>query len=87
LGGRGDGPPATDPKWDTQLFGTTGKYAFGEFSFDATATEVRQAPVAGESRDMGRLLPLASANCARNRCRSSSVQKNTLRPFPRLVTW
>jgi alkaline phosphatase D len=36
LGGRGDGPPGTDPKWDTQLFGMAGKYAFGEFSFDAT---------------------------------------------------
>jgi alkaline phosphatase D len=39
LGGRGDGPPATDPKWDTQLFGTAGKYAFGEFSFDATTAD------------------------------------------------
>ena len=36
LGGRGDGPPATNPKWDTQLFGTSGQYAFGEFSVDAT---------------------------------------------------
>jgi alkaline phosphatase D len=36
LGGRGDGPPATDPKWDSQLFGVAGEYAFGEFSFDAT---------------------------------------------------
>jgi alkaline phosphatase D len=36
LGGRGDGPPARDPKWDSQLFGVAGEYAFGEFSFDAT---------------------------------------------------
>jgi alkaline phosphatase D len=36
LGGRGDGPPAADPKWDTQLFGMAGRYAFGEFTFDAT---------------------------------------------------
>ena len=36
LGGRGDGPPATNPRWDTQLFGTSGQYAFGEFSVDAT---------------------------------------------------
>lgn len=36
LGGRGDGPPATNSKWDTQLFGIAGKYAFGEFTFDAT---------------------------------------------------
>ena len=36
LGGRGDGPPARNPKWDSQLFGVAGEYAFGEFSFDAT---------------------------------------------------
>jgi arylsulfatase A-like enzyme len=36
LGGRGDGPPATSPQWDTQLFGFAGKYAFGELSVDAT---------------------------------------------------
>lgn len=35
LGGR-TGPPATHPKWDTQLFGTTGKFAFGEFTFDVS---------------------------------------------------
>jgi alkaline phosphatase D len=39
LGGRGDGPPATSPKWDTQLFGTAGKYAFGEFTVDATVAD------------------------------------------------
>jgi alkaline phosphatase D len=32
LGGR-MGPPATHPSWDTQLFGISGKYAFGEFEF------------------------------------------------------
>ena len=36
MGGRGDGPPATNPNWDSQLFGAAGEYAFGEFSFDAT---------------------------------------------------
>jgi len=36
LGGRGDGPPATIRKCDEQLFGVAGRYAFGEFSFDAT---------------------------------------------------
>ncbi len=39
LGGRGDGPPATDPEWRTQLFGVIGEYAFGEFTFDATVPE------------------------------------------------
>ncbi len=39
LGGRGDGPPATDPKWKTQLFGVIGEYAFGEFTFDATVPD------------------------------------------------
>ncbi len=39
LGGRGDGPPARNPKWDTQLFGLAGQYAFGEFSFDATLSD------------------------------------------------
>ena len=33
LGGR-KGPPVTRPDWDTQLYGISGKYAFGEFSFD-----------------------------------------------------
>ena len=28
-----------DPKWDAQLFGVAGKYAFGEFSFDATLSD------------------------------------------------
>ena len=36
LGGRGDGPPAADPKWKTRLFGVIGEYAFGEFTFDGT---------------------------------------------------
>jgi alkaline phosphatase D len=35
LGGR-DGPPVKNPRWDTQLFGISKKYAFGEFSIDAT---------------------------------------------------
>jgi len=35
LGGR-SGPPVTNPKWDTQFYGIAGKYAFGEFSIDAT---------------------------------------------------
>ena len=39
LGGRGDGPAATNPKWDTQLFGMAGKYAFGEFTFDAALSD------------------------------------------------
>jgi alkaline phosphatase D len=39
LGGRGDGPPATNPNWDSQLFGVVGQYAFGEFSFDATLSD------------------------------------------------
>ena len=30
------GPAATNPKWDTSLFGMTGKHAFGEFTFDST---------------------------------------------------
>ncbi len=36
MGGRGDGPPAIIRNCDAQLFGVAGKYAFGEFSFDAT---------------------------------------------------
>ncbi len=32
LGGR-SGPPARKEEWDTQLFGVTGRYAFGEFTF------------------------------------------------------
>ena len=39
LGGRGDGPAATNSKWDTQLFGMAGKYAFGEFTFDSTLSD------------------------------------------------
>ena len=35
LGGR-TGPAPTDPDWDTQLYGFSGVYAFGEFSFDAS---------------------------------------------------
>jgi len=30
------GPPATNPKWETQLYGINGKYAFGEFTFNTT---------------------------------------------------
>ncbi len=35
LGGR-SGPPATSPKWDTQLYGVDDKFAFGEFIFDVS---------------------------------------------------
>jgi len=35
LGGR-TGPPAKSDKWKTQFYGISGKYAFGEFSIDAT---------------------------------------------------
>ena len=35
LGGR-SGPPATQPKWDTQLYGFSNKFAFGEFTFDVS---------------------------------------------------
>ena len=35
LGGR-FGPPATRPQWDTQFYGMSHKFAFGEFSIDAT---------------------------------------------------
>jgi alkaline phosphatase D len=35
LGGR-TGPPAASPKWDTQLYGIAGKYAFCEFTFDVS---------------------------------------------------
>ncbi|MBI0398236.1 MAG: alkaline phosphatase family protein [Cytophagales bacterium] len=27
------GPPAIDPSWDTQLYGTDGQFAFGEFTY------------------------------------------------------
>lgn len=35
LGGR-KGPPVKKPKWKTQFYGIANKYAFGEFSIDAT---------------------------------------------------
>jgi len=35
LGGR-VGPPPVRADWDTQLYGVSGEYAFGEFSFDTT---------------------------------------------------
>ncbi|HKK09957.1 MAG TPA: alkaline phosphatase D family protein, partial [Bacteroidales bacterium] len=35
LGGR-VGPPPIRAAWDTQLYGISGEYAFGEFSFDTT---------------------------------------------------
>ncbi|MHC4916876.1 MAG: alkaline phosphatase D family protein [Planctomycetota bacterium] len=38
LGGRG-GPKATMPEWKTQIFGVSNKYAFGEFSIDATLAD------------------------------------------------
>jgi len=38
LGGR-SGPAATSTKWDTQLYGIAGKYAFGEFTIDATLAD------------------------------------------------
>lgn len=38
LGAR-TGPPATSDKWDTQLFGISGKYAFGEFTFDISLAD------------------------------------------------
>jgi alkaline phosphatase D len=38
LGGR-MGPPATHPDWGTQLFGISGKYAFGEFEFDTSVDD------------------------------------------------
>ena len=34
LGGR-TGPPPRKPEWDTQFYGISGKYAFGEFTIDA----------------------------------------------------
>lgn len=38
LGGR-TGPPVTMPEWTTQLYGIEGKYAFGEFTIDATIAD------------------------------------------------
>ncbi len=35
LGGR-VGPPPISAEWDTQLYGISGEYAFGEFEFDTT---------------------------------------------------
>ena len=35
LGAR-SGPPVTQENWSTQLYGMSGKYAFGEFTFDST---------------------------------------------------
>lgn len=35
LGGR-VGPPPINAEWDSQLFGVSGEYAFGEFDFDTT---------------------------------------------------
>jgi alkaline phosphatase D len=35
LGGR-SGPPVSNPKWETQLYGFTDKFAFGEFTFDVS---------------------------------------------------
>lgn len=35
LGGR-SGPPSTSDKWETQLYGISGEYAFGEFTFDTS---------------------------------------------------
>ena len=38
LGGRA-GPPPTNPDWDTQMFGISGKYAFGEFEFNTSVPD------------------------------------------------
>ncbi len=38
LGGR-TGPDATRPSWDTQLYGFSGVYAFGEFTFNTTVPD------------------------------------------------
>ena len=38
LGGR-SGPEVTNPAWDTQLYGFSGIYAFGEFSFNTTMSD------------------------------------------------
>jgi alkaline phosphatase D len=40
LGGR-SGPPVTDTKWNTQLYGVADVYAFGEFTFDTTLKDPR----------------------------------------------
>jgi alkaline phosphatase D len=38
LGGR-SGPPEKMPEWNTQLYGISDKYAFGEFTIDATVAD------------------------------------------------
>ena len=38
LGGR-TGTPAKNPKWETQLYGFSGKFAFGEFTFDVAGDD------------------------------------------------
>ncbi len=38
LGGR-KGPAVTKPEWDTQFYGIANKYAFGEFTIDATLAD------------------------------------------------
>ncbi|MHC4249732.1 MAG: alkaline phosphatase D family protein, partial [Planctomycetota bacterium] len=38
LGGRA-GPPPTSSKWDTQLYGFSNKFAFGEFTFDTSRAD------------------------------------------------
>ena len=38
LGGR-VGPPSVRADWDTQLYGVSGEYAFGEFSFDTSPAD------------------------------------------------
>ncbi len=38
LGGR-KGPAVTKPEWDTQFYGIASKYAFGEFTIDATVPD------------------------------------------------
>ena len=38
LGGR-VGPPPIKAGWDTQLYGVSGEYAFGEFAFDTTLSD------------------------------------------------
>ena len=38
LGGR-KGPAVTRPEWDTQFYGIANKYAFGEFTIDATLSD------------------------------------------------
>ena len=38
LGGK-QGPPVTKPEWNTQFYGISGQYAFGEFTIDATVPD------------------------------------------------